>query len=194
MPAVRHLVLLFLFLLGACSMRSAIDALTSPEDRAFAREMVAHLRSGDEAWLQQRFHPDLWAESGKRLAGVPQLYPGVPGTTEIVGFNVSTNISGGRTERNKEFTLVTHGGGRWTVTGFRTFSAGGPDQVVQWSVVPHSSPPPELAVIEGWDSALPWVWGGLAVALLAASALIVWLVRRSRRKRDSPMGQAPGSH
>ena len=192
MRSVRHLVLLLSLLLAACSMRSAMDALTSPEDRAFAQEMVTRLRSGDEAWLQQRFQPDLWAQSGKQLAGVPQLYPAEPGTTEMIGFNVSTNMTGGRTERNKEFTLVTHGGGRWTVTSFRTFSAGGPDQVVQWSVVPHNERPPELAMIEGWDAALPWFWGVLIATLLGVIALIVWLVRRSRRKHDPLTGQGRG--
>lgn len=189
----RVFILLAALLLGACSMRSAINSLTSPGDRAFAEEMVAHLRSGDQDWLQQRFDPQLWEESGKQLGSAPDLYPRVPGTTEIVGFNVSTNISGGRTERNKEFTLVTHGGGRWTVTSFRTHSSGGPDRVVQWSVVPHNSEPPELAMLNGIDAALPWIWATLAIVLLAAVALIVWLVRRSRRRRDPLQGQPRGT-
>jgi hypothetical protein len=180
---------MLLLLLGACSLRGAIDALTSEEDRAFAKEMVSRLRSGDEAWLQQRFQPELWARSGKQLGEVPSLFPSEAGTTELIGFNISTDMSGGRTERNKEFTLVTHGGGRWTTTSFRTFSDGGPDLVVQWSVVPHSAPPPGLAMIEGWDAALPWVWAGLAVTLLAVIGLVVWLVRRSRRRRDPLAGQ-----
>jgi len=192
MPLVRNFALLLLLLLAACSMRGALDALTSEEDRAFAREMVSRLRSGDQAWLQQRFAPELWTESGKQLAQVPALFPSEPGATELIGFNISTNMTGGRTERSKEFTLVTHGGGRWTVTSFRTFSTGGPDQVVQWSVVPHSARPPELAVIEGWDAALPWVWGAMAVTLLAVGGLIVWLVRRSRRRHDPLTGQGRG--
>ena len=192
MKPVRQLVLVLLVLLSACTMRGALDALTSEEDRAFAQEMVSRLRSGDEAWLQQRFQPDLWAQSGKQLGGVPALFPSETGTTELIGFNISTNMTSGRTERNKEFTLVTHGGGRWTVTSFRTYSTGGPDQVVQWSVVPHSTRPPELAVIEGWDRAVPWVWGALLVTLAAVVALIVWLVRRSRRKHDPLTGQGSG--
>ena len=193
MPPVRCLVLFALLLLGACSLRGAIDALTSEEDRAFAQEMVARLRGGDQDWLQQRFAPDLWLQSGKQLCGVPSLYPGETGTTELVGFNINTNMAAGRTQRSKEFTLVTHGGGRWTVTSFRTFSDGGPDQVVQWSVVPHSAPPPELALIEGWGAALRWIWAGLAVTLLAVVGLVVWLVRRSRRRRDPLAGRNRGT-
>lgn len=191
MPTVRCLVLLVLLLVAACSMRGAIDAFTSEEDRAFAQQVVARLRSGDEAWLQQRFAPDLWMQSGKQLGAVPALYPAETGTTELVGFQINSNMAGGVTRRSKEFTLVTHGGGRWTVTRLRTFSSGGPDQLVQWSVVPHSQPPPELAMIEGWDAALPWVWTGLAATLLAFIGLVVWLVRRSRRRRDPLAGQRP---
>ena len=193
MPPWRSLIAILLLLLGACTMRSAIDALTSEEDRAFAQEMVARLRSGDEAWLQQHFDAELWAQSGKQLSSVPGLFPSDSGTTQLVGFNISTNMTNGRTERNKEFRLVTEGGGRWTLTTFRTHSTGGPDRVVQWSVVPHSEPPPELAMMKGWDRAVPWIWGILLAALAGLVALIVWLVRRSRRKRDPLMGQGTGA-
>jgi hypothetical protein len=180
---VRHLVLLMVLLLGACSMRGAIDTFTSKEDRAFAQEMVSRLRSGDQAWLRRHFAPELWAQSGAQIPAVPALFPNEPGKTELVGFNISTSISGGRTERNKQFTLVTYGGGRWTTTIVRTYSEGGPDRVMQWRVTPSDSPPPELAVIDAWEAALPWVWAALAVALLGIGGLIFWLVRRSRRQQ-----------
>jgi len=172
-------------------MRSAIEAMTSPEDRAFAQEMVDRLRSGDDDWLRQRFDPALWEQSGKQLAQVPGLYPDVPGTTELVGYNFSTNSTGGGTERSKEYTLVTHGGGRWTVTTIATFSTGGPDRVVRWSVVPHTSPPPQLTVIETFESALPWIWGTLVAVLVLVGGLIFWLVRRSRRRRSAQAAGTP---
>lgn len=189
MPRGRALVLILVALLAACSMRSALNALTSEEDRAFAHQMVERLRAGDSTWLEQRFDPELWAQSGKQIGGVPELYPTVPGTTEIVGFNVSTSTTNGRSERIREFTLVTHGGGRWTTTFFRTESSGGPDRVMAWRVTPSSAPPPELTMIESWDRVVPWVWAGVAIVLIGFTALIVWLVRRSRRKHDPLMGQ-----
>ena len=181
----RIFLLLLIVLAGACSMRSAIEAMSSPEDRAFAVEMVNHLRDGDSEWLRARFDPELWDRSGKQLGLVPDLFPDVPGTTEIVGFNLNTSNTGGRVERSKEFTLVTHGGGRWTVTTVATFSTGGPDRVVRWSVVPHDSPPPQLTVIETFESALPWIWGTLLVVLALIGGLIFWLVRRSRRRAQA---------
>ena len=120
---------------------------------------------------------------------MPGLYPSGEAETKLVGFNISSSMTNDRTERNKEFTLVTHGGGRWTTTNFRTYSTGGPDLVVQWSVTPHSSPPPELTMIETWDAMVPWIWAGLLIALIAIVTLIVWLVRRSRRRRDPLSGQ-----
>ena len=179
----RPLCLLLIVLASACSLRSAIQTMTSPEDRAFAQAMVDNLRSGNAAWLEQHFAPELWQRSAKEMSDVPGRFPSERGTTEIINFSVSTNVANGRTERDKAFTLVTHGGGRWTVTAFRTYATGGPDRVVDWSVVAHSAPPPELAMMEAWDKALPWIWGGLLFVLAAIVALIVWLVRRSRRKR-----------
>ena len=187
----RSLCLFLIVLAGACSLRSAINTMTSPEDRAFAQAMVDNLRAGNAAWLEQHFAPELWQRSAKEMSEVPGRFPAERGTTEIVNFSVSTSITNGRSERNKEFTLVTHGGGRWTVTAFRTYATGGPDRVVEWSVVPHNTAPPELAMMEAWDAALPWFWGGLLLGLAGIGWLIFWLVRRSRRKRAA--GQATGA-
>lgn len=183
----RVIILLLALLAGACSMRTMIEAMTSPEDRAFATEMVERLRQADGAWLQRQFDPELWAQSGKQLAQVPALFPEVPGTTEITSYSVSTSNRGGAVERTREFTLVTHGAGRWTVTSFRTYSAGGPDRVVQWSVVPHDSPPPALTAM----NALPWIFGTALALLVLFIGLIIWLVRRSRRKHRNQLVGTP---
>lgn len=191
----RAFLLLVAIFLSACTMRSALDAMMSTEDRAFAQAMVDHLRTGDQAWLRAHFRPDLWDQSAKQIGLAPELFPTSPEATELVAFEISSSVKNGATERNKAFTLVTHGGGRWTVTRFRTHSVGGPDQVVEWNVVPHSSAPPELAIMQGFDAAVPWIRaGGIAVVLLAGG-LIFWLVRRSRRKRarDPLMGQGRGT-
>jgi hypothetical protein len=186
----RPLCLLLIVLAGACSLRSAIETMTSPEDRAFAQSMVDNLRSGNAAWLEQHFAPELWQQSAKEMSDVPGRFPSERGTTEIVNFSVSSSITNGRSERSKAFTLVTHGNGRWTVTAFRTHSTGGPDRVVEWRVEPRSTPPEELRMMEAWDRVLPWVWGGFLFAVLALGGLIFWLVRRSRRKRAA---QATGT-
>lgn len=183
MAPVRHLFLLIVLLLSACSIRSAVDAFTSEQDRAFAQEMVKRLRGGDQAWLRQHFEPELWVQSRGRLGFVPGRFPREAGKPELIAVNIWSNTVNGRTERNKEFILATKGGSRWTVVHFRTYSTGGPDKVVQWSVVPYSSRPPEVAIIETWDAALPWFWAGMAITLCGIGGLIFWLVRRSRREQ-----------
>ena len=184
MQRSRAWLLLLVLILGACTMRSALDAMTSPEDRAFAQAMVDHLRSGDEAWLRARFRPDLWEQSAKQIGQVPEFFPTAPEATELVAFSTISANRNGATERTKSFILVTHGGGRWTVTSFRTRSVGGPEQVVEWNVVPHSSAPPELELIQGFDAAVPWIRGALIAILLLVGGLIFWLLRRLGRPRS----------
>lgn len=195
MPARRFFVLLFVLLLGACSLRGAMNAMTSEEDRAFAQAMVDNLKSGNEAWLRQHFHPDLWEESGKQLAGVPAMFPAEPGTTELVAYHFESTNLGAAAERTQDFTLVTEGGGRWAVTRFRTFAAGGgPRQVTQWSVVPHTTEPSELAVLKAMDRAVPWIWAGVGFVILLVAGIVVLIVRKNRRRRRDPlMGQPPGT-
>lgn len=190
MFARRWLVLLLAVLVGACSLRGAMNAMTSPEDRAFAQAMVDNLKSNDQAWLERHFHPDLWAESGKQLGGVAALYPSAPGATELVSYSVnSNNIGSASAERTQEFTLVTEGGGRWAVTRFRTHSTGGgAPRIVQWSVVPHTSEPPELAILKTMDRAVPWIWGGIIFVLLLVVGIIVLIVRSNRRRRAAASG------
>ncbi|WP_162806264.1 hypothetical protein [Sphingosinicella terrae] len=184
----RILLCLLAILAGACSLRGALETMTAPEDRAFAQEVVERLRRGDQAWLQRHFDPELWAQSAKQLPQVPSLFPADAGTTEITSFQTSTSVANGATRRERRFTLVTHGGGRWTVTSFQTYSVGGPDRIVQWQVVPHETAPPELRMLDAVDRALPWIWGGLLFLVAAIAALIFWLMRRSRRRRDAQSG------
>jgi hypothetical protein len=61
--------------------------------------------------------------------------------------------------------------------------------VVEWRVTPHSSPPTELTMIQTWDRMVPWIWAGVLIVLTGVVALIVWLVRRSRRRHDPLAGQ-----
>ena len=187
MTRITALLLAIILSLGACSMRSAMEKMTSEEDRAFAQEMVTRLRQGDAEWLQARFDPQLWAQSGKEVAGAGQHYPAVPGTTEMVSFSTSTGTTNGAYQRTREYSLVTHGGGRWTTTSFTTHSTGGPDLVVSWRATPHDREPTELTMLNSIDNALPWIQAGMVAVLVGAGFLVFWLVRRSRRRRRDPL-------
>lgn len=180
----RQLVLPILLMLAACSMESAIEKLSSPEDRAFAMRFVDNVRSGDEEALKPEFDPELWAKSRGQLAQARSLFPPGRGGTRLISYHVATNVTNGASTTTKEFILVTTDQARWTRTRIATLAEGGPARVVEWNVDGFKEPPPELAMIEAWESALPWVWAGLAIVLIGGIALVWWLVSRSRR-RDS---------
>ena len=182
----RHLfVIVLVLILGACSMRGAMNAMTSEEDRALAQAMVESLRTNNRPWLQQHFSPELWAESAKTLDQAPALYPSPVESTEMVAYSVnSSNVGSANSNRSQEFTLVTSGGGRWAVTRFKTESrGGGAAQVVQWQVTPRDVEPAELAILKAMDRAVPWIWGGLLVFLLLIVGIVVLVVRSNRRRR-----------
>ena len=70
--ARRFFMIVLVLALGACSLRGAMNAMTSEEDRALAQAMVESLRTNNRPWLQQHFSPELWAESAKTLDQAPQ--------------------------------------------------------------------------------------------------------------------------
>lgn len=182
----RQFLLVFLVLiLGACSLRGAMNAMTSEEDRALAQAMVENLRTNNQPWLQQHFSAELWAESAKTLDQAPALYPSPVESTELVAYSVnSSNIGSANSNRSQDFTLVTSGGGRWAVTSFRTESRGGAAaKVVSWQVTPRTVEPTELVVMKTMDKAVPWIWGGLLFFLMLIVGVIVLIVRSNRRRR-----------
>jgi hypothetical protein len=190
MSQVRSLFLALLLLLGACSMRSAIDALSSPEDRAFAQDFVAKMRSGDFDSLQPKFEPRVWEESQPHLARVPSFYPATPGDTELIGYHVQTNTANGVTSGVKDYTLVTHDGSHWTTTVIRTQSnENGPHLVVGWNVSGSPEMPPAYRQFQSTEAAIPWIQGGAIFGLLLGVGVAVWLVRRGRRKRAAGQGR-----
>jgi hypothetical protein len=183
--ARRFFLIVLVLALGACSLRGAMNAMTSPEDRALAQATVESLRTNNRDWLEQHFTPELWAESGKSVGEAAALFPSPPESTELVSYSVnSSNIGSPSNERSQAFTLVTSGGGRWAVTRFRTRSHGvGAARVIAWSVEPRTTEPPELTVLKTMDRAVPWIWGGLLVFALLVAGIVVLIVRSNRRRR-----------
>ena len=181
----RAILVLVALLAAACSMRSAIDALSSPEDRAFAHDFVAKVRGGEVKSLQPMFDPSVWAESQPQLAQASRFFPASPGTTELIGYQVNSSNVNGASSQTKNYTLVTHDASHWTTTVIQTRSNGnGPHRVIAWNVTGGADVPPAYQQYQSMEAAVPWLRAGLAVGLLAGVALVVWLVRRRRRKRS----------
>ncbi len=195
MSRVHALFLVLLAFLGACSMRSAIDAFSSPEDRAFAQNFIDRLRSGDTKSLEVSFEPQVWRESASQLGQARRLFPSGRGTTELIGFQFSTNMTNGATRRTKDYTLVTHDDAHWTTTVLRTQSEGnGPQRIIGWNVNGGSEMPAAYRQFQTMDNMARGFWIGGLVVIVFIVGLVIFLIRRSRRRRRDPlMGQGGGT-
>jgi hypothetical protein len=178
----RHLVLLMLMLLSACSMESAIDKLSSPEDRAFAMRFVDNVRSANTEALKSEFDAELWAKSREQLPLAQALFPPARGSTRLIGYHIATNFTNGASFTTKEYILITTDQTHWTRTRIVTLAKGGPAKVVEWNVNGFKEPPPELQMYETMERLAPWLRAGALLNLIGGIGLVWWLVRRSRRR------------
>jgi hypothetical protein len=178
----RALLLALLLLTGACSMKAAIEKLSSPEDRAFARQFVDDVRRGNDKRLEFEFDPELWTKSATQLPKARPLFPKGEGETRLIGYHVSANFTNGAGSTTKEYSLVTSDNSHWTTTTLVTLAQGGPARIVSWNVQGFAEPPPEVKTYDSLEAAAPWIQAGAVVLLLAMAGLIWWLVRRSRRR------------
>ncbi|HEX8642737.1 MAG TPA: hypothetical protein VF702_02355 [Allosphingosinicella sp.] len=169
---------------SACSLETAINAMSSAEDRQFAQDFVINLKAGNEAWLSSRMDPQVWIESGPGMKQVASFYPPEPSRTILVGYHISTNsIAGGGSTRRQQFVLVTEGAGRWAVTEIHRLADGGPARVVAWRVTPRQTRPPELQGYELTQQMVPWIWALLGLFALVIAGIVWAYVRYRRRKR-----------
>jgi hypothetical protein len=178
---IRLMLLACLMTAAACSMQGAIDRMSSPEERAFARGFVDALRSGKADRLKDSFDPELWEKSRPLFAKAQAAYPKGEGETLLISYNFESDFTAGT--RKAEFVLSTTDGQRWTRTNLATWAQGGPPKIVAWNVEPFAEPPQDLRMFETMDRLLPWMQVGGLIVLLGVIALVWRLVRRSRRRR-----------
>ena len=160
-----------------------VETFSSPEERAFARQMVADIRAQNVAALKPRFDPSTWPGFAEKLPVIYRFYPVRPGTTELINYSTNYTSNNGSSETTREYLLVTHDAGHWTTTRLRTYSSGGPHLIVAWHVNGSRDMPPEYATMQRWEAAMPWIrWGGIGFVIFVIG-LIVFLVRLTRRNR-----------
>lgn len=179
----KYLAIFAMLFVAACSLEGAIDAMTSEEDRAMALEFVDNIRHRDAEALRAVVDPQLWAQSAGQFEQAAALYPAEEGETRFIGYSVHMDSmdDGARTE--KEFTLVTTDERHWTTTRFSTVQAGGAPVVVAWNVEGSDQPPQELEAMETVGTVFMWMGIIGLVVVIGLVVLVVWLVRRSNRKR-----------
>lgn len=181
----KLLVAGLLGLAAACSLDGAIEAMSSEQDRAMAREFVESIRQRDAAALQAMVDPQLWRRSAAQFEQAAGLFPRRTGETRLIGYRFNAQANGGASRTEKEFTLVTSDEAHWTTTRFTTVQQGGSEpMVVEWHVEGAEEPPVELEAMETVGAV--FMWTGIAALVLLAGLvlLVVWLVRRSRRSRE----------
>lgn len=188
---VRNLViLLFASLVTACSMQGMIETMTSEEDRAFAQSFIDNIQAGDSATLQEMVDPDLWKESAGQLQQAAALFPEGDSETQIIAYSMNSDGLGEFARTEREFTLVTTDQTHWTTTRIKTFQEGGDPVIISWNVDGSSERPADMEMMENVGTV--FMWAGIIALLIFVGiiVLIVWLVRRSRRKANTNGGNA----
>ncbi|HEX8194503.1 MAG TPA: hypothetical protein VF552_16565 [Allosphingosinicella sp.] len=176
---------------GACSLETAINAMSTEQDRQFAQDVVANLRSGNEQWLAAQWDESEWARRRGDVKRFSRLLADVPGPPRLVAYRLNSSIAAGSgTTRSQGFALVTEGPGRWVTTRMETVErSGGPRRIVRWDVAASAERPPELAMFETSEKAVPFLWGLGALALAGLVATVWGYVRYRRRKRETAAGR-----
>lgn len=191
---LRGLALLGAMLMaGACSMETALNVMSSPEERQFAQDFASNLHAGNEAWFQERMEKETWEQSQSDLKAARAYFPGARGETMITGFEFSDNRDASGQTRNVSYTLVTESGGRWVETKFLTVArGGGAPRITAWEAIPHNTRPAGLRLMEASEKAVPWIRAVL-IGILAIVIGIVWaIVRYNKRKRAEWNRSRPG--
>jgi outer membrane murein-binding lipoprotein Lpp len=180
-----RVTLLSSLLLAGCSFQQTLDAIV---DEARQAELIATARTlcSNAAALQPQFKPELWSQTQPRLRQLPgQCPPGGGDDWQLTTFRFnSANDVNGNSSRQEYAVLVAGGqAGPWTEVALNYERIGnGPLLIAEWDARRSADMPPSLAYIGNWDSVRTWIALGVGLVLLMLAGLIVWLVRRSRRR------------
>ena len=182
------IILLFAALLAACSMQGMIETMTSEEDRAMVQDFVDNIQAGDSAALEAMVDPEIWKDSVGQFEEAATMFPEGESETQIIAYSMHANSldEGARTE--KEFTLVTTDETRWTTTTIATLQDGCPQRIVSWNVESSNEAPMEMETMETMGKVFMWMGIFALIFLGGIIALIVFLVRRSNRKKRERAG------
>jgi hypothetical protein len=176
-------------LLSGCSPKAAIDTLAGPDGKATAFELLDQLCAADQTSIIARFHPELVANSAEQLKLVGQYCPQTKGERQLVGYHTSKNVSTEGSVSTRSMVVVQRDGTRWVVASFALEARdGGREQVMQWNLNATPEKPSELATLDTIEDAMPIVRLVAIAVVLLLCGLVVWLVLRSRRKRQENGG------
>jgi hypothetical protein len=182
---LRVFALLPALLLTACSFQQSLDAVVSHERQA-ALIATARAACADAASLQSQFAPERWADVEPTLAELRGQCPRAGGTDwrlTTFQFNSATTAAGTPSRREYAVAIAGGGAGPWTEVELNYEQIGtGPMQIIGVNVRRLNERPQSLVFAERWEQVRLWGAVGLAVLALLLMGLVIWLVRRSRRR------------
>lgn len=176
--------------LGAFASCS-IDGMVSDEDREMVEAFIADIEDGNLDDLRDELDDDIWEQSEPQLEAARELFPEGDHETRFIAYSINSNLDDGDRRTEKDFRLVTTDEDVWTITRIETLAVNGRQRIVAWNVEAYDEQPEEVAMAASVGKWLTWVAVGGLIVLIGVIALIVWLVRRSRRSARVYPGAMP---
>jgi hypothetical protein len=169
--------------LSGCTFQGALDAMVEPDRQAEIIRIAQTLCRTPHA-LQSQFAPELWTQSQPLFAQVPGQCPTEANTIwQLTTYNFNTSAATGAATDRRETALVVAGDadGPWTEVQLNFQQLGNaPQQIIGWNAVRISTRPASLTFIDSYDQIRWWAMGGVALALTALVAVLLWFRRRRR--------------
>ena len=141
----RWIILTACLLVTACSPRSVIEKLSSPEDRKLSQDVVASLQAGDIQAVVALMPPAMRAQAAVQLPKAAAATPSGSGqSAELVDAGFQAIAVGGQTTRTSYLVYEVVGGPRRALVETRIERRAAQAFVIGINVVPIAKPLREI--------------------------------------------------
>lgn len=174
---------ILLFVLAACSIQRWNEWASTPQERAFAAQMVQAIQRGDMRQLAEASDPDTMRDfSPRMLAQIREVTPDGPAKLMTVSVNAMT--AGGETSSFKTFNYELGTGQRWAILQIILHPKGERLWLAGVYVQPADrSPSIAHAFSFRGKRAIHYFWLAMMLAAVATSITALVLVLRTRGLR-----------
>ena len=171
--------------LGGCSMQTVMDKFVPPARQQELADLAAQFCTAPDAVLTQ-MQPETRAQAGDALRQAHSQCVDDNYRYRVTSFHMNVNRQmGGPSTREEQIVLVA-GTGPWSELALRMVGVNGAKPLItDWRIVRMNEKPESLVFADNWERSLTYIRSAGVVIALALIALVVWLVRRTRAKRDS---------
>lgn len=168
-------------------MREAIEDMTTPEQRTQFGEIAKAICDGSVERYRENFDPQLWADSVQSFAKAKAYCPSKPAPMTIVGYHFATSATQQTgTVNNERYVYAAEDAGKWTIVLFDTQGEYPMGKIVAWNVNSSPTKPAEIANMERWESAVPYLrWIAPLFVLGMITFVVSFYLRARRREREA---------